>query len=194
MSRTADPSRTYTADEWLALFDGDEYDLVDGRLEERGSGVMAGLIAVDVGCALMDQLDRQSVVTLAGKAAYRCFPGHPETIRTVSVSCVRRERLSREDWESPFCSIPPDLAVITLKPQNTALAIDAKVADFLGAGTQLVWVVKPSLRRVTAYRPGGSVLLHRDDDELDGEGVFAGLRCGVASFFRQIDHWRERSP
>ena len=64
----------------------------------------------------------------------------------------------------------PDLAVEVLSPGNSDAAVHSKVADYLAAGTTLVWVVDPELSQVLTYRsllmPGmlsGADLLTADD-------------------------------
>ncbi len=107
-----------------------EYDLIDGHLEERGSGSsLAGLVATDVICAFGNELDkwyrrprRQDGLSL--------FPRASNTVRTVSVSCIRFDRIIRESWDVSFASSPPDLAVMILKPQNIAVGVDARSSIF----------------------------------------------------------------
>ena len=53
----------------------------------------------------------------------------------------------------------------------------AKVADWLGAGTRLVWVIDPERSEARVYRRDGSLSLLREHDSLDGEGVLPGFAC-----------------
>ena len=51
--------------------------------------------------------------------------------------------------------VAPNLAVEVVSPNDTVYDLDAKVALFLEAGTELVWVVNPEARTVKIHRPTG---------------------------------------
>src|SRR6266702_923945 len=55
-----------------------------------------------------------------------------------------------------FPDLAPDLVVEVLSPGDRAGEILAKVADWLSAGTRLVWVVDPERRLARIYRHDGS--------------------------------------
>ena len=106
----------------------------------------------------------------------------PDTVRGPDLSFVRRERLAGLD-ETRFFEGAPDLAVEILSPSNRPYQVRAKVADYLEAGSRLVWVVDPEKRTVTTWR---SILAPRVvgiDGELDGEEMLPGLRVPVAALF-----------
>jgi Uma2 family endonuclease len=106
----------------------------------------------------------------------------PDTVRGPDLSFVRAARLVNLD-DSRFFEGAPDLAVEILSPSNRPYQVRAKVADYLEAGSQVVWVVDPEKRGVTSWR---SILAPRVvgfDGELDGEDVLPGLRVPVAALF-----------
>jgi Uma2 family endonuclease len=57
------------------------------------------------------------------------------------------------------------------------------VDEYLAAGVRLVWVVNPPNRSIRVHRPDGTVTDLRQADDLTGEDVLAGFRCGVAELF-----------
>ncbi len=59
---------------------------------------------------------------------------------------VSLEQLSDEG----YCTIPPDLAVEVVSPNDLVAELDEKVEEYLRAGVKLVWVVHPDARA----RPG----------------------------------------
>jgi Uma2 family endonuclease len=77
----------------------------------------------------------------------------------------------------------PDLAVEVVSPSNTAAEILDKVADYLDAGSRLVWVVEPTGRRVTVYRSRNEIHLLQEDGALDGYDVLPGFSVPVAEIF-----------
>ena len=57
----------------------------------------------------------------------------------------------------------------------------AKVADWLSAGTRLVWVVDPERRLARVYRHDGSEQIVTADQALDGEDVVPGFACPLSA-------------
>jgi len=55
----------------------------------------------------------------------------------------------------------------------------AKVADWLSAGTELVWVIDPGARVARIYRDDGTEQILTADQTLDGEDVVPGFSCGL---------------
>jgi Uma2 family endonuclease len=76
-----------------------------------------------------------------------------------------------------FADVAPDLAVEVLSPGDRPGDILAKVADWLSAGTRLVWVVDPLRRVARVYRQDGSETIVPADRALEGEEVLPGFAC-----------------
>jgi Uma2 family endonuclease len=104
-------------------------------------------------------------------------------VRKPDVSFIRFGRLPGEEVPQGHIPIAPDLAVEVISPNDLAYDIDERVADYLGAGTRLVWVVNPVQRTVLIYRHDGSIAGVREGGELSGEDVVPGFRCPVHSLF-----------
>ena len=102
----------------------------------------------------------------------------PDTVRAPDVAFVRRERLP-EPEPVGYAPLAPDLVVEVLSPGDRPGETLAKVADWLNAGTRLVWVVDPTRRQVHVYRQDGSEALVTEGGALDGEDVVPGFRCGL---------------
>jgi Uma2 family endonuclease len=108
----------------------------------------------------------------------------PDTVRGPDLSFVSRERLSTFD-DSRFFSGAPDLAVEILSRSNRPGAMHAKVADYLAAGTRLVWVVDPEQKSVTAYRELLAPRRLESNETLDGGDVLPGLAIPVEAIFKR---------
>src|SRR6266851_1817562 len=100
----------------------------------------------------------------------------PDTVRAPDIAFVRRERLP-DPIPVGFPDLAPDLVVEVLSPGDRAGEILAKVADWLSAGTSLVWVVDPERRLARVYRHDGSETIVPRDGQLDGEDVLPGFVC-----------------
>ena len=80
-------------------------------------------------------------------------------------------------------SVPPDMAVEVVSPSDTLNRIQEKVFPYLEAGTQLVWLLEPRAKTVTAYRSETDITLLTRNDTLSGEEVVKGFSCQVAELF-----------
>ncbi len=133
--------------------DGQRYELAHGWLvSEPPPGIRHGCVAMRLG-ALLDSFVRENLTDLivscdAGFVLHRS----PDTVRAPDFAIIRRQRyLALEDNRKAMPGAP-DLAVEVLSPANRWPEVHAKVADYLAAGTALVWVVDPEIEQVHCYR------------------------------------------
>lgn len=71
----------------------------------------------------------------------------------------------------------PDVAIEVLSPGNRPGEILAKIADWLTAGTRLVWVIDPERRLARVYRHDGTEGLVAATETLSGEDLLPGFAC-----------------
>jgi Uma2 family endonuclease len=82
-----------------------------------------------------------------------------------------------------FARLAPDLAVEVVSPSNTSKELEAKLRDYLSAGTRLIWLIHPGDPSVRVHRPDGTRSILGVGDHLDGEDVVPGFRVSVAQLF-----------
>jgi Uma2 family endonuclease len=68
-------------------------------------------------------------------------------------------------------------------PSDTGDEVSAKVLDYFGAGTRMIWVVSPRTRTVTVYRSLSEIQVLTVEDTLDGGDVLPGFRLAVRELF-----------
>jgi len=107
----------------------------------------------------------------------------PDTVRAPDVAFVSAERLEQARTTRGFFPGPPDLAVEVLSPTDRAGEVHAKVADYLAAGTRLVWVVEPGRHTIRVYRTLLAPKTVGQEATLDGEEVLPGFRLPVSAVF-----------
>jgi Uma2 family endonuclease len=186
MSTIAEP-KTYTADDLLRMPDGDRYELVDGRLVELNVSALSSLIALELVARIRDHCKTHTPAWVFGAdCGYQCFPGHPRKVRKPDGSVVLRERLAAEQLEAGFLTLPPDLAIESVSPNDLAYEVEQKVEEYLGAGVRLVWVIYPTTRKIHIHRRDGSTAVVRSGDELTGEDVLPGFTCRVGDLFAAV--------
>jgi Uma2 family endonuclease len=180
-------SRTYTPADLLAMPDGDRYELVDGHLVEINVSALSSLVALELGGRIRDHVKAHPTAWIFGAdCGYRCFPGHPKKVRKPDVSLVLRDRLPVERLAEGQLTLPPDLAVEVVSPNDLAYEVEGKAQEYREAGVRLLWVVYPSTQTVYIHRRDGSIAVARADDDLTGEDILPGFRCRVSDLFAAL--------
>lgn len=171
-----------TADELLHSNIPDKRtELVRGKLVVREpAGARHGRVAMNLAIRLGTHVERTHTGQLfAAETGFTLFRA-PDTVRAPDIAFIRRERLP-DPIPAGFPELAPDLVVEVLSPDDRPGEILAKVADWLEAGAQLVWVIDPERRLARIYRQDGTHASIAADDRLDGEEVLPGFACALAS-------------
>ncbi|MGH7700047.1 MAG: Uma2 family endonuclease [Gemmatimonadales bacterium] len=171
-----------TADALLRVHLPDKrVELVRGVLVVREPpGYVHGEVTARVTRALMDHADAHDLGrVLAGDPGFQ-LATDPDTVRGPDVAFVRRERLPHPSPPG-YAGFAPDLVVEVLSPGDRPGDVLGKVAEWISAGTRLVWVIDPERRLARVYRDDGGETLVTADGGLDGEAVLPGFSCSLAS-------------
>jgi Uma2 family endonuclease len=186
MSTIAEP-KTYSSDDLLAMPEGDRHELVDGHLVERNVSALSSLVSGRLFRAVANFCeDRSSAWVFGPDCGYRCFPGHPNTVRKPDVSLILRGRLPSEQLTEGFLTLVPDLAAEVISPHDLAYEVDGKVEEYLEAGGRLIWIVYPSTRKIHVHRLDRTTSVARSNDDLDGEDLLPGFRYRVGDLFAAL--------
>jgi Uma2 family endonuclease len=171
-------------DDLLRLADGDNYELIDGRLKEKLMGAESDKLALRVG-SLLDQfcLRTRCGAVFGSQTGYRCFAGKPKLVRKPDASFVSQARLPDGKPPKGDFSVAPDLVVEVVSPNDTYEEVAVRVADFKSAGVPLIWVVSPETRSVLIRRADGTLSEVGEAGALSGEDVLPGFTCAVADLF-----------
>ena len=156
-------------------------ELVRGVLVVREPpGFRHGEITVRLASALMTHVDAHHLGRVVGGDAGFKLQSDPDTVRGADIAFVSWKRLPEQ---SPvgFPPLGPDLVVEVLSPGDRSGDTLAKIADWLSAGTGLVWVIDPERRLARIYRQDGSESILRENDALDGEYVLPGFVCQLTT-------------
>lgn len=176
-----DATVSMTAEELLHLnLPNKRTELVRGRLivrepaGYRHGDVAARLLVIVGGFVLERRLGR----VFAAETGFT-LARNPDTVRAPDVAFIRTERLL-DPPPRGFAEIAPDLAAEVLSPDDRPGEVLAKVADWLKAGTRLVWVVDPIRQHARVYRTDGSQAHVSMGESLDGEDVLPGFSCPLS--------------
>ncbi len=170
-------------DLWEMPDNGLRRELVKGELIERPpAGCEHGAIAGDLHGTLWNYVRTHRLGRVfAAETGFR-IGRNPDTVRAPDTAFVSNERLPASLPEK-YLELAPDLAVEVVSPSDTAHEVGDKVADWLAAGTRLVWGVYPRSRTVHVYRPNAPFRRLTVADALDGEDVVPGFSCPVSNLF-----------
>lgn len=108
---------------------------------------------------------------------------NPDTVRAPDAAFVTAERAEKTEGKEGFFPGPPDLAVEVISPNDSDEDVEAKVLDYLQAGTRLLWIIRPRTRTITVYRSRQDIRLLTAEDTLDGADVLPGFSVPVRELF-----------
>ena len=156
-------------------------ELVQGVLVVREPpGYLHGDVTARLAHQLMNHVEARSLGrVLVGDTGFKLHSA-PDTVRGPDIAFISAARLP-DPRPVGYPALSPDLVVEVLSPTDRAGEVLAKVADWLNAGTRLIWVIDPERRLARAYRADGSLTLLTADESLDGEDVVPGFACRLAS-------------
>jgi len=172
---------TLTAEELLGLYLPDKRsELVRGVLAVREpAGGRHGDLAMRLTLAIGTHVQVRGLGWVFAAETGFTLARNPDTVRAPDVSFVRSGRLP-VPLPKGYPELAPDLVVEVLSPDDRPGKVLAKVADWLNAGTLLVWVVDPDRREARVYRADGTQAIVSAEDALDGEDVLPGFVCPLA--------------
>ena len=177
----------YTPEDLLALPDYGRYELIDGHLVKRNMGAKSSYVATNL-LVLMGHFVRSNKLGLVFQAdcGYQIFAEAPGRVRFADASFIRRGKLPEDRPPQGHCRVAPDLVIEAVSPNDTAYELEDKIAQWLGAGVRLVWVLYPETQRVQVHRADGSVTKLQAADQLVGEDAGPGFQCQVAEVFQGL--------
>ena len=172
------PVGPMTADELLRTHLPDKHvELVRGVLVVREpAGYRQGGVTARLIKLLMDHVEATGLGDVLAAGTGFKPSADPDTVRAPDVAFVSRERLPDPETQG-YPALAPDLVVEVLSPRDRPGETLAKVADWLTAGSRLVWVIDPGRRAAHVYRQDGSESVLTEDESLQGEEVVPGFEC-----------------
>ena len=159
-------------------------ELVKGKLYEMAlSGGRHGYISANI-CAILSSYVQSTDLgcVFAAETGFT-LQRNPDTVRAPDAAFVAKDRIPPGETPDGYLALAPDLAVEVISPNDRPRAVREKVADWLNAGTRLVWVIYPASRTVAVHRPPGSVEELGEADTLDGADVVPGFTCVLRELF-----------
>lgn len=177
----------YTPEDLLALPDYGRFELLDGHLVERKMGAKSSYVATNL-LGLVWHFVRSNNLGLIFQSdcGYQIFAEESSRVRFADGSFIRRGKLPEDRPPQGHCRVAPDVVIEAVSPNDTAYEIEDKIAQWLGAGVRLVWVLYPETQRMQVHRADGTVSKLQLEEPLLGEDVILDFQCQVAEIFQGL--------
>ncbi|GJG86300.1 hypothetical protein tb265_14810 [Gemmatimonadetes bacterium T265] len=111
------------------------------------------------------------------------LPPWDDVVRVPDVSFVQTGRLPAAFGLKGCVRLAPDLAVEVLSESDTPKVMREKLADYLGAGVRVVWVIDFDDRTVAVHTPDGAARTVPEGGTLDGGDVLPGFSLPARDMF-----------
>jgi len=157
-------------------------DVLIPQLESENSmpTLRHGAIIARLGRYLDEYTQERRLGLVCGPQTTFKVVGTPPT-RYPDLAFVRQDRLPDDlDVDADFA---PDLAVEIVSGSDTFGDVAAKVRQYFASGVELVWIIDPLLRTVSAHTPHGQPAFYTQTDDLIGDPVLSGFRVPAATLF-----------
>jgi Uma2 family endonuclease len=171
----------FTADDLMRFQPADKRtELVRGRMIVREpAGLRHGDVAMSMALAMGHFLRSHPLGRLLAAETGFVLATNPDTVRAPDVAFVRHARIP-DPIPRGYARFAPDLAVEVLSPDDRPGEVLQKVADWLTAGTSLVWVIDPERRIGRVYRSDGTESVLGESDAFNGEDLLPGFSCRLS--------------
>ncbi|MFN0145479.1 MAG: Uma2 family endonuclease [Dehalococcoidia bacterium] len=178
-----------TAEEFALTVDppGTRTELVRGRVVCMPPAKTGhGRRAYRIGKKLEPFIETHHLGEITGEGGY-LIRRDPDTVRAPDVGFVAAARVPAGGIsDDEYFEGAPDLAVEVVSPDDRDVDVAEKVRDWLMAGSQRVWEVRPRTRTVTVHRTGAPPRTLREGEALTSDdAAFAvmGFTLAVSAIF-----------
>ena len=160
----------------------------DGNLHELDAGELIvmpppetrhGIVQSAVGEVLRQAARRAGGGIVVGKCGFRLGA---DIVRAPDVAFIREARRPRIPQRG-YCEFGPDIAVEILSPDDNARRLQRKVAQYLAAGTSIVWVLDPESITITVYEKSGAFRTRNAEDTIEAPALLPGFSVPVRTLF-----------
>jgi Uma2 family endonuclease len=168
-------------DEWVNLPEQADqlYEFIGGEIIEVPSNIYVSNVASRINRRLGNFVEDNDLGFVTGEAGGYMVSGERYAPDVAYLSSIKQEKLL---YKSGYNSIPPDLAVEVVSPDDSEHNLTIKVANYLAAAT-VVWVVRPDEKEVEIFVPGQPVKRLTVNDTVDGGQVLPGFSLPVKDIF-----------
>lgn len=142
-----------------------------------------GLICGKVTAILVNYVNsRGGRGSIFGNDTGFCVGKNPDTVRGIDVAFFLETKSAAEIPDQYF-ETPPDLAVEVRSEGQPYRDLQVKTLEYIQFQTPMVWIVDPTVNRLTVFEPDREPVTYAAESDFDGGDVLPGLRFRVAQLF-----------
>jgi Uma2 family endonuclease len=142
-----------------------------------------GHIALNVGILLGMYAKQHAGWSVATNDPGTRLQQNPDVLRGPDVGVIRSERVPTGKGVQGWLDGAPELAVEVMGDGQTSSELLRKALEYLGAGSQLVWILDPEAQQVIVVSPPDRIRVLAREETLDGGAVLPGFSCSVLELF-----------
>jgi Uma2 family endonuclease len=160
-----------------------DYELDNGRLVPMTPpGNIHGAVQLNIAAVLKGFADRTNLGRARTEASVLLWR-NPDRLAIPDALFVSAKSLPIRETREGYLETIPELVVEVRSKNDGASMVANKVADYLKAGVQVVWVADPADRTVTVHRSDREPQVLRGSDAITCEGILPGFRLALADVF-----------
>ncbi len=167
--------RPENGDRWFELIQGEIIELPPPQKPH-------GVICMNLGYYLSAYVRQRRRGYITCNDSGVILERDPDTVRGPDVA-LYEDASTFAELHPKYGEVPPRVAVEVLSPSDRASRVIHKINDYLHNGVELVWVIDPETRQITAYRPDRAPVVHKEGEELTAPDVLPGFRCSISEIF-----------
>lgn len=162
----------------------DHCELIDGELVPMSpAGAELGAVAMQLGIEIgVFVREQQLGETFAAETGF-VISRDPDTVLAPDVAVVLTESRGDRKLTRSFFDGAPDLAVEVLSPSERVNEVATKVARWLKAGCQEVWIVDAADSSIAIHRSTTDVTCFSRQEALSGSLVLPGFEVKLSELF-----------
>ena len=165
---------------FYAMPDNVGYELVNGKLEERQMGAKSSSIGMHIGRRFLNHIDEAGApAEVCGSDLIVKIFADPRTGRRPDVAVILKSSLPGGELPETILTVPPELVVEVVSPNDLATKVADKPAIWHGGGVKIVWTVFPDIPEVIVSGGSQDGAVIRADGELRLPEVLPGFAMNV---------------
>jgi len=139
-----------TIEEAEELAQGQPFELIDGRMVFKMADRKHSRIQTALSAKLYNYFGQNPIGEVMTEFSLRLWPENKHRLPTPDIAVFLNENIHEED---KYETRAPDLAIEIVSDDDKASAVFAKARTYLEKGSQVVWIIFPSEKRVVIVTP-----------------------------------------
>jgi Uma2 family endonuclease len=170
------------------------YEVVDGKVVEKATGILEIDIANDIQDALRSYARPKGLGRAWCEMMFLTIPSTGQTRRPdVAFLSAERWPMNRRLPEGSALEVLPELAVEVVSPSDGAGDLQAKILEYFAAGVRQVWVVHRTSVTIVVHESASASRTLARGDVLDGGTILPGFRLAVSDLLADPSPAAERA-